>query len=345
MGTVEAGQSTAERIVAELDARHVKVTPQAFELWYEYLVGTDPSLKRAVNARLDGGALDDAAVSELHEFHLRGGQTQRLAERSSHAIMMEIDGVADLIRLTLGTSSKYGATLSSLLGDMVAVNDADALRQVITTLVHATEDARASNEMAETRLQAAHAEVEELRTVLETVRQETLQDPLTGVSNRKHFAQAMAQALESFQQSGTSFCLLMIDIDHFKQFNDQHGHLIGDKVLRVVAQALRERFRGRGVVARYGGEEFGVILHDADLMAGWVQAEGARQIINTRELVKRSTGEKLGRITVSIGVGLSHRHDTATSLIGRADGALLRAKQSGRNRTVTEDESLASDAA
>lgn len=345
MGTIEAGRSTAERIVAELDARQVQVTPQAFELWHEYLLGTDQILKNAVNAKIEERTFDDAAVADLHELHLRGGQIQRLAERSSRAIMMEIDSVADLIRMTLGTSSKYGATLSSLLGDMVAVNDADTLRQVIATLVQATEDARMSNEVAEARLQAAHAEVEELRSVLETVRQETLQDPLTGVSNRKHFGQAMTQALEGLQQSAKPFCLLMIDIDHFKRFNDQHGHLIGDKVLRVVAQALRERFRGRGVVARYGGEEFAVILHDADLMAGWVQAEGARQTINTRELVKRSTGEKLGRITVSIGVGLSHRHDTAISLIARADGALLRAKQSGRNRTVTEDESLASDAA
>ncbi len=131
---------------------------------------------------------------------------------------------------------------------------------------------------------------------------------------------------------------MMIDIDHFKLFNDRHGHLVGDKVLRVVAQALRERLPRRATIARFGGEEFAVILPEADLHAGWTAAESARQTVNSRELVKKTTGEKLGRITVSIGVGMWRRADSAVSLIARADGALLAAKRAGRNRTITEDQ-------
>jgi diguanylate cyclase len=137
----------------------------------------------------------------------------------------------------------------------------------------------------------------------------------------------------------------MVDIDHFKQFNDLHGHLTGDKVLRLVALALREKFPARATVARYGGEEFAIILPDGDTMAGWVGAEAARQSILARELVKRSTGEKIGRITISIGVGSWKHLDTGLSLIARTDAALLRAKRSGRNRTVTEDQLAESEVA
>lgn len=337
--------SFGARIVADLESRGLKSTPMAFELWYEYLAGTDASLKAAVNARIADHTLTENAVAELHEHYVRDGRTAKLAARSSQAIMMEIDGIAELIKLSLGSNSKYSETLSTLLGDMVTVNDPSALKQVIGTLVQATEDARNTSETMEKRLQAAHSEVDELRMTLEATRQETLQDALTGVSNRKHFEQAIRSALEGAHEGNRAFCLMMIDIDHFKKFNDTHGHLIGDKVLRVVAQALKEKFTGRATVARFGGEEFAVILPEADLMAGWVGAEAARQTIVTRELVKRSTGEKLGRITVSIGVGVWRRHDTAMSLISRADAALLRAKQTGRNRTITEDQMQDSNAA
>lgn len=334
----ETGEASfGAKIVKHLEHNGLKVTPAAFELWYEYLAGVDTALKAAVNAHIDAKTLSDAIVVELHGQFVRDGKVVELVERSSQAVMLEIEGIADLIRTLLGSSNAYSSTLSSLLGDMVTVNDAAALRRVVETLVEATEDARTSTSLMEKRLEAAQSEMEELRGALEATRAETLQDALTGVSNRKHFEQAIRAAIETSELQNRGFTLLMIDIDHFKNFNDTHGHLIGDKVLRVVANALKEKFRGRSTVARFGGEEFAVILPDTDLMAGWVGAEAVRQMIVTRELVKRSTGEKLGRITVSIGVGAWRRHDTSSSLIARADAALLRAKHSGRNRTITED--------
>ena len=340
------GMTIAARVVEELCGHGVQPNPHAFAVWHTYLTGSDTALSAAVKRQLDQKLpITVDLIEELHENHIVSGRALRVAERSGRAIMMEIDGIVELIRLSLGSSSTYSATLSNLLGEMVSTNDPSALKEIVSTLVKATEDTRGINTQLEKGLRTARAEVDELRKVLEDTRTEALKDALTGISNRKHFEQSLLAAIESATSTRRPFSLLMVDIDHFKQFNDLHGHLTGDKVLRVVAVALREKFPARATVARYGGEEFAIILPDGDTMAGWVGAEAARQSILARELVKRSTGERIGRITISVGVGTWKRLDTGLSLIARADAALLRAKRSGRNRTVTEDQLAESEVA
>jgi diguanylate cyclase len=130
---------------------------------------------------------------------------------------------------------------------------------------------------------------------------------------------------------------VLADIDFFKSFNDAHGHLTGDQVLRLVARTMKDKFKDKAIITRFGGEEFAVILPQADLIAGKFSAETVRQALLTRELVKRSTNENLGRITISLGVASYRRGDTATSMVERADQALMMAKRDGRNRTVTEE--------
>lgn len=331
-------QDIPARVLADLTRNGVEVTPQAFGVWHRHLSGTDPALSATIAAHLAAGSkITTDILAELHDIYVMNGKAVRVAERSSRAVMMEIDGIVELIRLSLGSTSHYSTTLSSLLGDMVTNNDPEHLKHIVQTLVKATEDSRQINSGLEKGLTMARVEVEDLRKLLEDTRLATLRDALTGISNRKHFEQSLQEAIESASQTRRQFSLLMIDIDHFKSFNDSHGHLTGDKVLKVVAQALRDKFPARATVARYGGEEFAVILPDADMMAGWVGAEAARQSILARELVKRSTGERIGRISISIGVGSWRRGDNGLSLIGRADNALLNAKRTGRNRTVTED--------
>jgi diguanylate cyclase len=327
----------AASVISELESLALPPTPHVFAVWYAHVAGHDPALSAAIRSRQTlGQALTADVIEELHQAHIQNAPSAKLAEQSSRAVVMEIDAIVDLIRTSLGSTSDYSQKLSSLLGDMVTANDPTALKEIVATLVKSTDEARSMNETLEKGLRNARKEVDDLRKVLEDTRLETLQDALTGISNRKHFEQAIHAAVESASRSRRPFSLLMIDIDFFKKFNDTFGHLTGDKVLRVVAQTLRERFPTRATVARFGGEEFAVILPDADLMAGWVGAEAARQSMQARELVKRSTGEKMGRISISIGVGTWKRNDSAVTLVGRADQALMLAKANGRNRTVTE---------
>src|SRR5271155_615535 len=145
-------------------------------------------------------------------------------------------------------------------------------------------------------------------------------------------AHAMAQALEN----GQPMSLLMMEIDNFKSFNDKFGHLTGDQVLRLVALAVKQNVMGQDIAARYGGEEFVVALPDSALKSAMTVAEHVRHAVMNKELMKRSSGERLGRVTISIGVAAFHPADTAQTLIERADNCLYAAKRNGRNRVICE---------
>ncbi|MDU1690932.1 MAG: GGDEF domain-containing protein, partial [Bradyrhizobium sp.] len=129
---------------------------------------------------------------------------------------------------------------------------------------------------------------------------------------------------------------LLIDVDHFKKFNDNYGHGVGDQVLRLVAKALRERVRDQDLPARYGGEELIAVLPQTDLEGCHAIAERIRRTIADCQFTRRSTGEVLPQITVSIGVGQFQFGESMADLIDRCDRALYLAKKLGRNRVITE---------
>jgi diguanylate cyclase len=142
--------------------------------------------------------------------------------------------------------------------------------------------------------------------------------------------------VETADAQKTPLALVVIDIDHFKRFNDLYGHLTGDQVLRLVSMTMREQVKSKATLARFGGEEFGIILPETKLEDARAVAEEIRKSVLNRELVKRSTGESLGKITVSIGVAAFRRNEGGTSLLERADQCMYVAKRTGRNRTVTD---------
>jgi diguanylate cyclase len=169
------------------------------------------------------------------------------------------------------------------------------------------------------------------------VRKESLTDPLTGVANGKAFDTAMETALLALAE-GENVSLMMCDIDHFKKFNDSFGHQTGDQVLRLVANCLSDNVKGRDTAARYGGEEFAVLLRGTALADATHIAEQIRESVEGRKLVKKSTGDILGTITISIGVAQFVPGDTAETVIRRADACLYGAKQNGRNLVLSQND-------
>jgi diguanylate cyclase len=189
------------------------------------------------------------------------------------------------------------------------------------------------NRTLETALRVSKQVIEDLKKDVDRIRGESLKDPLTSLSNRKHFEQELAQSIATLTSAAepTPFSMLLIDIDHFKKFNDTHGHQIGDDVLRLIAQGLKESVNGQALAARYGGEEFAVLLPNSDLDGAKVVAEDIRTAISRKVLRKRSTGETLGRVTVSIGAAAYQRLEDLDEFIHRVDRLLYTAKQTGRN--------------
>jgi diguanylate cyclase len=161
-------------------------------------------------------------------------------------------------------------------------------------------------------------------------------DTLTGLPNRRALEEFFRKAQLAALEQDDPVSALLLDIDHFKRFNDEFGHGVGDQVLRLMAKVLRERVRDIDLPARYGGEELIVILPSAGLATATAVAERIRRAVAECHLSRRSTGEALPGITISIGVAQFQGGESMADLIERCDRALYQAKKSGRNRVVTE---------
>lgn len=167
----------------------------------------------------------------------------------------------------------------------------------------------------------------------EALRTQSIKDPLTGLYNRRYLAEMLDREIRRAVRSAQSLGILMLDLDHFKNFNDTYGHEAGDTVLRETASFLIKSIRVEDFACRFGGEEFMVILPTADLNAAHARAERIRSKL--RELTVLHRGQSLGMITVSVGVAALPEHGTsAQELIEAADAALYRAKRDGRDRVV-----------
>jgi diguanylate cyclase (GGDEF)-like protein len=167
----------------------------------------------------------------------------------------------------------------------------------------------------------------------ETLRQQALRDPLTGLHNRRIMEEGLAREIARAGRESIPLVVGFVDIDHFKDFNDTYGHEAGDYALKQVAGYLRDHTRAGDLVSRYGGEEFVTVWLGADLATAFARAEGFRQAVEALRLDLK--GESLGVVTLSIGLAVLGEHgDSAESLLSAADAALYEAKGDGRNRVV-----------
>ena len=212
----------------------------------------------------------------------------------------------------------------------------DQIKAIVEGLMKSTREMRETNKALEDRLTLSKIEISNLQHSLEAIRAESLTDPLTGLGNRKYFDRSIEMAVQTALASGEPLSLLMFDIDHFKSFNDSYGHLTGDQVLRLVGMSLKQTIKGQDITARYGGEEFAVVLPNTALRQALTVADHIRRAVMAKELKKKSTGEILGRVTISVGVSMLKPDDDTDSLIERADACLYAAKRNGRNRVICE---------
>jgi two-component system cell cycle response regulator len=173
---------------------------------------------------------------------------------------------------------------------------------------------------------------EELEDLNRSIRELAVRDGLTGLYNYRYLQEVLHTEVSRSERHGFSVCVLMVDVDHFKHYNDHNGHLDGDDVLKIIGHILGERARRSDTVARYGGEEFCVILPETRADFGMKVAEDVRQLVESYPFQSRQK-QPLGKVTISLGIAeFPVDADSARALIDRADQALYRAKTEGRNR-------------
>ena len=329
--------SIGEKAFAHIRGHRTAAYPRAYELWYTYVTGHHPALMRAVNDLLRKfGRVTQSELDDIYDRFINTNRFTAEAERATVRLLSQMDTVGEALDEAKGQINEYRGTLNGSVDEMEVGVDETRLRAIISDLTASTRNMSRLNAKLSEQLNDAKDEVVELREALESIRTESQIDPVTTLANRMFFDTALADAVRHAQRTGDTLSILMTDIDHFKKFNDMYGHLTGDQVLRLVALSIKQNVKGLDTAARFGGEEFAVILPGCDLKGALQVAEQVRKAVMSRELVKRSTGENLGRVTISIGAATLRKEDTPNTLIERADVALYAAKRGGRNQVVAE---------
>jgi len=316
--------------------------PENYRVWFEYAAGSTPALNNAVEKLgEEDRRLDEEISVRLHnEFFNHGIELTNAVEDTGHALSEKLTGALELIA-TAGKGTKaYGVALESISTNLGSKSEGElaqgGLQTIVETLAVATQEMSSHTKSLEAKLQDNTREVEELRNNLEKAKAEAITDQLTKLGNRKHFDIELAKAAQHSEETGDPLCLIMSDIDKFKIFNDTWGHQTGDQVLRLVAACLKKEVRDNHIPARYGGEEFGLILPMSDIEKAIGVAEQVRASVESKKVVKRSTGEDLGTITISLGIALYRPGEAIATLIERADACLYEAKEAGRNCVISE---------
>ncbi|MFN3834926.1 MAG: GGDEF domain-containing protein [Glycocaulis sp.] len=326
------------RRALDLMAEHsVAPTPQNYAVWVAYVSDSIPELSESIQAAIDkGGPVNEDFCDELYDRHFTFKRIQDAVLETGGAMSRELGAVVKTLEAAERDTAAYGEALAGATGQLDGTTDSATFKRMVEGLVSATARMQRRSRELERRLQETSVEVNQLRNNLEKVREEAMTDALTGLANRKRFDEAMRKARRDAELQGDSFCLVLCDIDHFKRFNDTWGHQTGDQIIRFVAACLSRFSKDTHVVARYGGEEFGIVMPRTGLIEASEIADRIRATVESKRLLRKSTNEDLGHITVSMGVSQHRSGEAVEELIERADTNLYKSKQTGRNRLTVD---------
>jgi diguanylate cyclase len=330
---VEYATSMARRAFALMAQHNVPPTPHNFEVWLTFARGTVPELKKIINILIaNKRAFDAVTNSGLFETYVAGH-----TDGSSGEISGQLHKVLSSAKGFLTTAMTDSRNQVQALGGVATHlrDDADS-RAIIQELVAELSKAATRATTLEAHFAAAAQELDKIRNNLAVVEHRSKTDALTGLANRLALEDFLRDSQMAAMETGQPLSLFLIDIDHFKSFNDEFGHQFGDQVLRLISKVLKDSVRAHDLAARFGGEELVGVLPGADLRVCMEVAERIRQTISTRQITRRATGEVLSKVTVSIGVAQFVPGEMLASLFERCDRALYAAKRGGRNRTVSE---------
>ena len=217
------------------------------------------------------------------------------------------------------------------------LESSDSLDEILAIKDHIIEETKTFKDKAvklKMELESSRQTVIDMSRELEQTKSKALIDPLTKVLNRNAYDIRIIQMIREYKRYKDPISLILVDIDHFKKFNDKHGHRSGDRILHSVATSIQEPIRSSDLVFRYGGEEFAVLLNRASLGKAQKIAEKIRKHVEKEYYIDHS--KKL-KVTISMGVTRVKEEDTEETLFKRVDQALYRAKSKGRNRVEVSD--------
>ncbi len=320
-----------------MTSRNIPVTPQNYAIWYHYVAQDKPGLKEHIDTLLeDGTPFNERLSDEIYQQFLAECNLEQ-TEYIRQMIQSTLRETSANLQSTGNEAAQFGDLLGhfgEVCGSAGSINDVYGL---VNEVLEETRQMKDSMDRIKLEFAAKSAEMDEIRKELEEVRKQASTDSLTGLSNRATFFDTLESSAASAQLNSSPMCVVMIDIDHFKRVNDTFGHLVGDKVIRFVADTLKKSIKGQDTPARYGGEEFAILLPGTSLNNAVTLCNNIRELIAGTKLVRTGSKEPLGTITISAGVAQYRAGEDILDLLRSADDALYQSKENGRNQVTAAE--------
>lgn len=332
--SLERARIPAEAAWEALGRYGLPPSPRNYELLHSFYSGANPTLReRLAPCLAPGGTLTEELAGTLYETYIADTAPGAIVLDGASRLADAAGRLAERVAGSRRALAGYADALTHWSGRLNARPTEDELMTALVALIGETEQAQARNRLLEEQLAVSAGHIDRLHRDLVEAQRAAVTDTLTGLANRKAFDQFLRDAITRTRaDSGSTFCLIMLDIDHFKGLNDRHGHRFGDQVLRLLGRLLSEKTTDRDLAARYGGEEFAIVLGEAGISAGVALAQLVCDRLRGQRLVKRGSGEVVAQVTISAGVAQYRSGEAARDVIERADRALYEAKRTGRDR-------------
>ena len=332
----------ARQCLITMTERGVDPTPVNYSVWYHYVAGDIKELNSEIDKFLNTRKLvitDDVNIYLYNKYIADSVRKEEEAVRKTSENAQTVLGeIMDIIEKFNGDTTTYNHQIDQHVTDLSRKITDPALKEIAKEIINRAVSIRNSGSELQKKLEESKSEVAHLKTNLEKITTEASLDFLTGVGNRKALESRLEEFTAQAKEKNSDLSLLMVDIDHFKKFNDKYGHLIGDEVLKRVARTLFDSVKGKDFVGRYGGEEFAILLPNTPIASALIVAENIRKNMYDTRLKRKDTNEFIDEVTVSIGVArYRSAQDSIAMFISRADDALYRSKTGGRNKVTIED--------
>ncbi len=329
----DRGNEIANTVVATMGQMGVIGLPRNYEIFYEALTGSNPALSLELIALGNRPTQED--LDQIGRKFFTQNHGQGIVEQAREVLARELEGVANLLRNERSHIERYGKVLdetSSGLNSRTAMSQ-ELLQKIVGVMSVATASTIDHGKQVASTLGDKSAELETVKSKLEEYKKLADTDPLTHIWNRRAFDKRIASIYND--KRGVLFgALILADIDRFKDINDRHGHPVGDKILRVIADIFQSSAHRDMFVARTGGEEFALIIDGTNEDATFEIADRIRLLVAQTQLVDIELGLNCGQVTVSMGVCMASDAESADDLYAKADRALYRSKLIGRNRVT-----------
>ena len=313
----------------------VPTTPVNYALWYTYVSDQVPLLNEKLDALIETNDVCPPAQSNSLYREFVADETESETWELRNSVDKMLINLGQTLTDTHNDTNNFQKSVEKTFGEINNVEDDGLTVEEVIGLLKKLQDdsqniSRSTSFFSDT-LASAKGEITSLKMQLEKSQKQALYDSLTGLLNR-HAFDAEVSAFLAAKTEG--LCLILADIDHFKAFNDQWGHLLGDQVLKAVGRKLNDSMRDGSSAYRFGGEEFVILVPKSKLRIARHMAESMRKMIERLTLKDKRSGETIKNITLSFGVVEFQKNDSLGSFIERADEFLYEAKRLGRNRVL-----------